>query len=422
MTHMLKTAAADVRSQLMREREARAHGSKGRGNAHFAAVMGGAIDTALTESPAYCIADLIDQDTNLQAKLKVLIGANSRGARREAADVLNSALANHVRWTLGECRTSLHDCLNELVPRPSESSSKSDPSSGDSSKDSTDEASGSGSHSTSLNVSAAAKATDTSLDKLDLLIESGVSEEVPEEVSQTRLDFHERQQFVSAKAEELNIVIQALAECDSAISKLKSEWTGPYRDLYRSNELEELQEERGRIAKDQSHHETALQRYFGSVTASTSKGEKTDKVFKLTLATDLETRKAGFRQIQLVDLYCLSRGKELWAILPSITRIGHDIDPIKCMHWRPDVKTMPEALQSFWREQSRAFAKQLLMLCTPTQRSTLLGAHEFGTKKVSVKAPECKERRKSIGPISHSCANLRQTRGATVAALSLTVG
>ena len=37
MTHMLKTAAADVRSHLMREREARAHGSKGRGNAHFAA-------------------------------------------------------------------------------------------------------------------------------------------------------------------------------------------------------------------------------------------------------------------------------------------------------------------------------------------------------------------------------------------------
>ena len=73
-----------------------------------------------------------------------------------------------------------------------------------------------------MNVSAAAKATDAILNKLDLLIESGVSEEVPEEVSQTRLDFHERQQFVSAKAQELNIVIQALAECDSAISKLKT--------------------------------------------------------------------------------------------------------------------------------------------------------------------------------------------------------
>ncbi len=184
------------------------------------------------------------------------------------------------------------------------------------------------------------------------------------------------------------IVGKALAECDHAISELKANWTKPYRELYRSKELEELNDEREMIAKDQSHHETALRRYFDSVSGSSSKGEKTERVFKLTLATDLETRMAGFRQIQLVDLYCLSRGKELWAILPSINRIGHDIDPIQCMHWRPDVEAMPEALQSFWREQSRAFAKQLLMICTPNQRSTLLGSHEFGTKKVSVKAPE----------------------------------
>ena len=293
-----------------------------------------------------------------------------------------------MKKTLGECHTSLHACLNELAPNPSESSAKSDPCSGVSSKEDLDEASGTGSHSTSLNVSAAANETDASLDKLDLLIESGVSEEGNEEVSKTRLTFHERQEFVSAKAEELRIVTQALAECDEAISKLKANWDKPYRELYRSNELDELQDEREKIARDQSHHETALQRYFDSVTASTTKGEKTERVFKLTLATDLETRMAGFRQIQLVDLYCLSRGKELWAILPSIHRIGHDIDPIQCMHWRPEVESMPEALQPFWREQSRAFAKQLLMICTPTQRSTLLGTHEFGTKKVSVKAPE----------------------------------
>ena len=59
--------------------------------------------------------------------------------------------------------------------------------------------------------------------------------------------------------------------------------------------------------------------------------EKTDKV-KLTLATDLESRKAGFRQIQLIDLYCLQRANEMWAILPSIYRVGHDVDPVKCMH------------------------------------------------------------------------------------------
>ena len=116
-----------------------------------------------------------------------------------------------MKKTLGECHTSLHACLNELAPNPSESSAKSDPCSGVSSKEDIDEASGTGSHSTSLNVSAAANQTDAFLDKLDLLIESGVSEEGNEEVSKTRLTFHERQEFVSAKAEELRIVTQALA-------------------------------------------------------------------------------------------------------------------------------------------------------------------------------------------------------------------
>ena len=145
MTHMLKTAAATVRSHLMREREARAHGSKGRGNAHFAAVMGGAIDTALSESPAYCIADVIQGDNDLQDKLQELIGAGSRDDRSTAAAYLKTALARHVRWTLGECHTSLHECLRDAMKNdPSISSSRSDPSSSDSSKESSDRASGTG--------------------------------------------------------------------------------------------------------------------------------------------------------------------------------------------------------------------------------------------------------------------------------------
>ena len=107
-----------------------------------------------------------------------------------------------MKRTLGECHTSLHACLNELAPNPSESSAKSDPCFGVSSKEDLDEASGTGSHSTSLNVSAAANETDAFLDKLDLLIESGVSEEGNEQVSKTRLTFHERQEFVSANAED----------------------------------------------------------------------------------------------------------------------------------------------------------------------------------------------------------------------------
>ena len=114
---------------------------------------------------------------------------------------------------------------------------------------------------------------------------------------------------------------------------------------------------------------------------------KTDKV-KLTLTTDLESRKAGFRQIQLIDLYCLGRGNEMWAIIPSLHRIGHDVDPISCMHWKPTVDEVPETLKPFWVEQSSAFAKKLLGICTPSMRSNLLASHTYGTKKVAYKAPE----------------------------------
>ena len=103
MTHMLKTAAANIRSHLMRERHARAQGAENPENARIAAVMGGVIDTALIKSPAYCIADVIQGDTDLQDKLQdklqELIGADSRDTRLATASHLKSALARHVSVT-----------------------------------------------------------------------------------------------------------------------------------------------------------------------------------------------------------------------------------------------------------------------------------------------------------------------------------
>ena len=78
------------------------------------------------------------------------------------------------------------------------------------------------------------------------------------------------------------------------------------------------------------------------------------------LSLDLEARKAGFRQIQLMDLYCLARGNEMWAIIPSIKRVGHDVDPLSCLHWRPCLEDIPEDVRPFWTEQSRAFGQKIL--------------------------------------------------------------
>ena len=112
MTQMLRDAARRVRSSLMSEREARAHGAQGRGFRHFAAVMGDAINDSLTELPVYCIADVLQDDRELQANLQAFL--NSGMARDQAwqldarADLTHS-LIRHVQWTLSECRTALID-------------------------------------------------------------------------------------------------------------------------------------------------------------------------------------------------------------------------------------------------------------------------------------------------------------------------
>ena len=160
----------------------------------------------------------------------------------------------------------------------------------------------------------------------------------------------------------------SLAQVQTAVTNQKQTWLEEGREprsLYSDDQYKELQTEKVAMEKDQASHEADLQRYFDNSSqgssSMTSSLSKTDKV-KLVLTTDLESGNSGFRQIQLVDLYCLSRGNEMWAIIPSIHRVGHDIDPILCMHWKPEVDEMPESLKPFWIEQSRAFAKKLLAL------------------------------------------------------------
>ena len=88
----------------------------------------------------------------------------------------------------------------------------------------------------------------------------------------------------------------------------------------------------------------------------------------------------------------MSRGNELWAIIPDLYRIGHDIDPVTCMHWRPPKGDSAEPvairvpvsdnLRRYRDDQNSAFAQRLLGLCTPGLRSTLIGQHEHGVNKV----------------------------------------
>ena len=85
----------------------------------------------------------------------------------------------------------------------------------------------------------------------------------------------------------------------------------------------------------------------------------------------------------------LARGNELWAIIPDLLRIGHDVDPIDCMHWRPlAIDDVGSSLKPYRAEQSRAFAKRLLSLVTPGMRSKLLASHKHGVSKSEYKADQ----------------------------------
>ena len=66
---MLTAAASKTRACLQRERTARTQGAAAAGQAHFAAVMGNAIDSVLQESEDCRVYDCLTSDRDLQSAL-----------------------------------------------------------------------------------------------------------------------------------------------------------------------------------------------------------------------------------------------------------------------------------------------------------------------------------------------------------------
>ena len=396
MSAPLVAAMQAAHLSLERERKARATCSPAALQAHFAAVMGNALPEHLRESVDWSLGDDIQADTNLQkatATLRRKILRRDRSAIDEL-DPLFTGFESHVRWQLDNAReglaavvATLTDPDAPLLPDPTDTAAGPD-----------------------LGIGAAVRSeskvslnslndrfkqwfieTDDAIDQLEELIGMSVSGRTSAQVLKLVKKYDEQIKFISSKAQELAHVDKALAEVDTGVAELKANWPHgqPARNLYKSDLYKDYNEERKMMTAEKSLIEGSLQRYFDHASHGSSQAiaNKTDKV-QLALATDLEARKAGFRQIQLIDLYCLSRANEMWAILPSVTRVGHDIDPVKCMHWRPKKEDMPDSLRPYWEQQSQAFAKKLLAICTPGQRSTLLASHEHGTDKEVVQVSE----------------------------------
>ena len=163
----------------------------------------------------------------------------------------------------------------------------------------------------------------------DILQKQGVSR-----ARQRAVALHQEQlSFVSSKASELSFCDKALAEVSRKIAKKKEKWAGTASAFFTSKRYLGLTQERKSVQAERAHIELDLQSYFDHHAhgATHSETVKPDRQ-ALKLAPDLEKASAGFKQVQLVDMYCLSRGNEVWAIIADILRIGHDIDPIDCMH------------------------------------------------------------------------------------------
>ena len=200
--------------------------------------------------------------------------------------------------------------------------------------------------------------------------------------------------FITTKANDLTFADLAHADCTNTITALRNRWEckgkAP-RLFFQSAKYTKLLKERKAIADEKTHHELRLQEYFdhSSQGASRSESSKIDKK-SLRLAEQLIQGGKGYKQIQITDTYCQSRGNELWAIIPDLIRIGHDIDPVECVHWKPPIlNNTPDKVKPYREAQNHAFAKALLSLCDPGLRTKLLSRREHGVSKVEFKADEC---------------------------------
>jgi hypothetical protein len=390
MAQLTTSSMVSLRASLAAERTGRAQGAAASRFARFAAVMGRRIGSTLGESPSTPIADALQADDSIADEIR-----GFRWSVQEWGDQggdqagLMHAIESHIRWRFDTCYNSLHESLTHLQEQEG-----TNPPTGDLASESPES---SGPNSDTSDVSDKAlqtliEATDADMDELDRLIQSTISGHVSDKRAKCHEVYKEQIRFISEKARDLGFTVKAIASAEHKLGRLKEDWIMCGKDpleLYSDDSHTTLQSRLASMEKEKSSHEKRLAAFFdhASQGSSGTSQAKPDKV-KLVLATDLENRNAGFRQIQLVDLYCLSRANEMWAIIPDIMRVGHDVDPISCMHWRPCADEVSESVKPFRVEQGKAFAMKLLSICTPGQRSELLATRTHGVKKVSVPIDE----------------------------------
>ena len=364
----------DLQQALSAQSSAWAHRVETAQKAYLAAVMGPSLTRNCRESAEWSVMDGMHENTSMLTHIEKAY---------EVAPDLHSSVQSHVQWMLQEVEGGIADDCRQADPTFDPAST----SQGDA-WDAQEKAHEKEVRRIKRKLRAVRKAAHE--------VQQAMADAGPIGVTAQRkkvIDtFDTQMQHIHAAATELTFCDKAQLEVAEDIAAQKQHYsTTSARSFFSSLSYSRLQDERKKIESERSHIELQLQSYFDHFSQGASKSEssKPDKV-KLQLAADLKSGKYGYKQIQLMDGYIMGRGNELWAIIPDLIRIGHDVDPINFMHWQPptEAEIHPD-LVAHRRDQNATLASRLLTLLTSAGlRATVLASRTYGANKVTFKAPE----------------------------------
>ena len=369
MSRSVTSAVADLRSTFSDLSGAWA-ACRDTAESVLAAVMGSAISRQLRFSDDYSAAESIRGDTRLTREIAKVSAVSPE---------LHSAVEEHLEWVIDGAREGIMADLVRHDPKFTENVDQMEARIAQAKANQ---------QRLLLEVETKIKAIETEAEALTATRGvSGMSSRRRKVIE----DHAEQMDFVTRKANNIAFCAKAKLETDREMEVLKSSHVGEAKNLYHSVAYTNLQSVTKKIGTDRMQIELQLQAYFdhhsqGACQSESVKVERTS----LKLPPKLEEGKAGFRLITAMEEFMVGRGNEFWAIMPDLRRSSHDIDPIEHMHWQPPIleSDVPESLREARRDQNKALADKLLLLCSQMGlRATVLATSSFGAKKVIFQAP-----------------------------------
>ena len=200
--------------------------------------------------------------------------------------------------------------------------------------------------------------------------------------------------YIEGVAKEMGFIDAARDQLAHEARESKKAYSANPRDYFKSEISKELAKEKRSMEDEKKELELQVQQHFDHSIQGAAMSEAKPERHAFRLVADIQEANAGFKQIQNMDMYSLSRAAETWAIQPNLHRVGHDVDSVRGLHWMPwsidQPDQIPESLRDVYCDQSKALATKIMNLVTSQGsgkfsglRSKLLASHKFGRGKES---------------------------------------